>query len=299
MRRSLISVSLAAFVVLMLPANALAALPNHLPNLGAAGNFAILAGTTLTANGLPSWVSGRVGVGPPGSAVTGFPPSKSGPQQIPATTAHTNLTAAYVDAAAQSPFTNLPVELGGLTLKRGTYRQGTAFLTGILNLDGGGSSTGVWIFQIGSTLKTGNATGARVHLINGAEPCDIFWQVGSSATIGSSAAFVGNIMALTSISMAADATLEGRALARGGAVTLIHNRIIQPGGCGYNAPSSVAGPSGTTLPASLGFSLFLPVTGVPAELRGEFPWLLVLGIAAGAGAATLGLISRRRRRRTA
>jgi len=293
MRRSVMSVLLAAFVVLMLPATAFAALPNHLPNLGAAGNFAILAGTTITANGLPSWVSGRIGVAP-GSAITGFPPSTSGPRQIPATTAKSNLGAAYVDAAGQTPFTNLAVELGGRTLGRGTYRQGTAFLTGVLTLDGHGSNTGVWIFQVSSTLKTGNSTGARVRLINGALPCDVFWQVGSSATIGTSAAFVGTIMAQTSITITTGATLEGRALARTGAVTLDHNRIIQPGGCGYKAPSSGTPAGG--LPLSLGFSLFVPVTGVPLELRGEFPWLLVIGMGAGLGATVMVVISRRRRR---
>jgi hypothetical protein len=98
------------------------------------------------------------------------------------------------------------------------------------------------------------------------------------------------------------ATLEGRALARNGAVTLDTNRIIQPGGCGVSAPAVGTPPiwgEVTPLPLSLGFSLSLSSTGVPLEMRGEFPWLLVLGIGAGVGATALVVIGRRGRRRTA
>ena len=259
------------------------------PGLGTAGSFAVLAGTTVTNTG-PSWITGELGVAP-GSAVTGFPPGTSGVQHkgdSVATTAETNLTAAFTNAAAQPcPGTNnfTGSNLGGKNLVPGVYCQTTApTLTGTLTLNG----SGIYIFQIGSTLVT--ASGASVVLLGGAQPCQIFWVVSSSATIATSTTFVGNIMALTSIAMQTGATLNGRALARNGAVTLDTNRIIQSGGCGYPAASYVAPPSGNVLPASL---------GVPFALRGQFPWLLLIGIGAGLGATGLGVSNRRRRRRTA
>lgn len=279
------SFGLAALVILIWPATALAATD---PGLGGAGNFAVLAGTTVTNTG-PSWITGQLGVAP-GSAVTGFPPGTSGVQHkgdSVATTAQTNLTAAYTNAAAQPcPGSNnfTGVNLGGKTLVPGVYCQTTApSLTGTLTLNG----SGVYIFQIGSTLVT--ASGARVHLIGGAQPCQIFWVVGSSATIATSTTFVGTIMALTAIAMQTGATLNGRALARNAAVTLDTNRIIQPSGCGYPVPTYVPPPAGNVLPATL---------GVPFELRGAFPWLLLIGLGAGLGAIALGVSSARRRRRT-
>jgi hypothetical protein len=293
MRRSLLSFSLAALVVLLLPATALAASD---PGLGGAGYFAVLAGTTVTNTG-PSWITGQLGVAP-GSAVTGFPPGTSGVQHkgdSVATTAQTNLTAAFTNAAAQPcPGTNnkTGVNLGGMTLVPGVYCQTTApTLTGTLTLNGGG----IYIFQIGSTLIT--ASGASISLIGGAQPCDIFWVVGSSATIATSTSFVGTIMALTSIAMQTGATLNGRALARNGAVTLDTNRIIQSSNCGppfftfnFPAPAFVAPPAGNILPASL---------GVPLELQGQIPWLLLIAVGAGLGATALGVSNRRRRRRIA
>jgi len=283
-RRSLLSVAIATLVFFLLPASALAATD---PGLGTAGNFAVLAGTTVTNTG-PTWITGELGVAP-GSAVTGFPPGTSGVQHKAdsvAITAQTNLTAAYVNAAAQPcPGTNnfSGVNLGGKNLVPGVYCQTTApTLTGTLTLNG----SGIYIFQIGSTLIT--ASGARVVLIGGAQPCQVFWQVSSSATIATSTTFIGTIMALTSIAMQTGATLNGRALARNGAVTLDTNRIIQSSGCGFGVPAFVAAPSGNVLPANL---------CVPAELRGEFPWLLVIAGGAGAAVIVLGFDTVKRRRR--
>lgn len=290
MRRSLISVGLAALVVLIAPLTAFAATD---PGLKTAKSFAVLAGTTVTNTG-PTWISGQVGVSP-GCAVTMFPPGTSGPQHkcdAVALKAENDLTGAYTRAMnAPCPGTN-NTALGGRTLVPGVYCQTTSpTITGILTLNG----AGVYIFQIGSTLTT--ATGARVRLVGGAQPCEIFWQVSSSATLAVNTSFVGNIMALTTITMQTGATLEGRALARNGAVNLDTNRIIQPGGCGATAPPVGTPPVGNSLPTSLGFSLSLPSTGVPLEMQGEFPWLLVIGAGGAVGAIVLSVSSARRRRR--
>lgn len=299
MRRSLISLTLAALMILVWPASAFAA---NDPGLRTAGKFAVLAGTTVTAalaNG-PSWISGSLGVWA-GTAETGFPPSlASGATHLGdsvAQQAQTDMTAAY--GRAQAPSQPCPnthnysnKNLGGKTLVPGVYCQTTApTLTGTLTLNG----LGVYIFQIGSTLVT--ASSARISLIGGAQPCEVFWLVASAVTLGSGTAFVGNILAQKLIAMNTGATLEGRALGKA-AVTLDDNRIIQPGGCGVSAPPVGSPPVGNNLPGSLGFSLSLPATGVPQELRGAFPWLLVIGVGGGLGAIALGVSSARRRRRT-
>jgi len=320
MRRSVISLGLAALFVLFWPATALAATD---PGLGTAGNYAILAATTITdapaAGG--SWVTGRMGLSPGvAAAITGFTtstppgPGTSGPIDAGPTsaagTAQTNLTAAY-GAAVQPCTTDYSgVNLGGKTLGPGVYCQTSGAtpsptLTGTLTLNG----PGIYIFLIGTTAAPTTlvtAPNARISLINGAQPCDIFWRVTSSATIDTTTSFIGNIMALQSIAMNNSATLWGRALASNGAVTLIHNRIIQPSGCttglttNYAAPAAVAGPTGTTLPASLGtiVTVVPGSTGIPEEMRGEFPFLLLLAVGAGLGATFLGIQSRRRRRRS-
>lgn len=281
MRRSMMSLGLAALILLIWPASAFAATD---PGLGTAGNFAVLSGAGMTNTG-PSWITGAIGASSAG--ITGFPPGTSGPKHAgdsAYTTAETDLVTAYNNASQPTTTDYTGVNLGGKTLGPGVYNQTTApTLTGTLTLTGGG----VYIFKIGSTLVT--ASGARVHLINGAQPCDIFWQVGSSATIATSTTFVGNIMAVASIQMQTGATLNGRALARTAAVTLDTNRIIQPSGCGYPVPTYVPPPAGNVLPATL---------GVPFELRGPFPWLLLIGVGAGLGAIALGVSSARRRRRT-
>jgi len=284
-RRPVISLSLVAVFIFIWPVSALAATD---PGLATAGNFAVLSGAGLTNTG-PSWITGAIGASSAG--ITGFPPGTAGPQHVgdsAYTVAETDLVTAYNNATQPTTTDYTGVNLGGLTLGPGVYNQTTApTLTGTLTLDGGGSTTGVWIFRAGSTLVT--ASGARVVLINGAQPCDIFWQVASSATIGTSTTFVGNIMAVASIQMQTGATLNGRALARTAAVTLDTNRIIQPSGCGYAVPGYVGPPTGNILPATL---------GVPWELRGSFPWLILMGVGAGFGAIVLAHSSRRRLLRT-
>jgi hypothetical protein len=294
MRRTIVSLCVAALLILIWPATALAAASD--PLLKTSGNYAVLAAATITNTG-PSWITGQLALSP-GTSVTGFPPGTVGHQDIAngaSLQARNDATAAYNVAAGEPGCTTTGVELGSRTLGPGLYCNGTMGITAglTLTLNGGG----IYIFQIASTLITGASS--RVLLTNGAQPCDIFWQVGSSATIGASTAFVGTILANTSITMITKATLNGRALAGlvapSGALTLDTNRIIQAGGCSggfttfFDSPAFVPPPAGNILPATL---------GVPWELIGQFPWLIMIGVGAGLGATALGLRSRRRRRTT-
>jgi len=197
--------------------------------LGTADDFAVLAGSTVTNTG-PSVISGDVGVSP-GSAIVGFPPGivVNGvfhAADAVAAQAQADLTTAYNDAAGRSPVTAVGPELGGLTLAPGVYGGGTLQVTGTLTLDAQGDPDAVFIFQAASTLITASAS--DISLINGADVCNVFWQVGSSATLGTGSDFVGSILALTSITAQTGADVEGRLLARNGAVTLDTNTITAP-----------------------------------------------------------------------
>ncbi len=196
------------------------------PDLGTADAYSVLAGTTVTNTG-PSDLNGSVGVHD-GSAITGFPPGESGgvfhAGDAEALQAKSDLTAAYNDAAGQASDASIGTELGGLTLTPGVYTADSSTqLTGVLTLDAQGDPSAVFIFQIGSGLTT--ASGSSVVLINDAQGCNVFWQVGESVSLGTGTEFVGTIMALTSISAGTGADVEGRALARNGAVTLDTNRF--------------------------------------------------------------------------
>jgi hypothetical protein len=198
------------------------------PSLGAAQSFAVLSGTTVTNTG-SSIITGDLGVSP-GSAVTGFPPGLVVSGTIHAAdatslAAENSVTTAYNDLASQACTQDLTgQDLGGLTLTPGVYCfNAAAAMTGTLTLNGQGNANAVFIFRIGSTLTT--ASGASVVLINGGSSCNIFWQVGSSATLGTSSTIQGNILALTSITATTGARVVGRTLARNGAVTLDTNTI--------------------------------------------------------------------------
>jgi uncharacterized protein with beta-barrel porin domain len=191
-------------------------------------SFAILAGSTITNTG-PSVISGNVGVSP-GSAITGFPPGivNGGifAADAVASGAQSDLTIAYNALAARAPTANLTgQDLGGKTLTPGIYGFDTSSqLTGALTLDGGGDPNAVFIFKIGSTLTTASAS--VVQLINGAQGRNVFFQVGSSATLGSTSMFAGKIFALTSITLGTGAEINcGSALAQNGAVTLDSNIV--------------------------------------------------------------------------
>ncbi len=192
--------------------------------LGTAGSFGVLAGTTVTNTGATT-INGDLGVSP-GSAITGAP-TVSGTIHVAdavALQAQSDLVTAYNDAAGR-PVTNTYSTLGGLTLVSGVYAvsAATTNLTGTLTLDGQNDPSSVWIFKATSTFITSSSS--RVALINGASPCNVFWQVSSSATLATGSTLAGTVMALTSITITSGATVNGRALARTGAVTLDNNTI--------------------------------------------------------------------------
>jgi hypothetical protein len=223
---------LAANFVWMFTTSATCAPPSPVP-LGTAGNFKVLAGSTVTNTGPTTIAGGNLGLSP-GSSVTGFPPGTLVAPAVmhvtdpTAAQAQLDLTTAYNFAAAivlPAPAV-LPGDLSGLTLTAGTYKtsSSTGITAGTVTLKG--SATDVFVFQIGSTLTTG--TGTQVVLSGGVVASNVFWQVGSSATLGTGSSFAGTIMALTSITLDPSASLQGRALARNGAVTLDANVITDP-----------------------------------------------------------------------
>jgi hypothetical protein len=230
----------AGFVAAASPATA----ANASIGLGTAADYAVLAGSTVTNTG-PSVLSGDLGLSP-GNAVSGFPPGTvAGTMHVAdaaAGQAQVDLTTAYNDAAGRASTATISQDLAGQTLTAGVYTAATSMgLSGTLTLDGQGNPAAVFVFQAGSTLTTGS--GSRVALVNGASPCNVFWQVGSSATLGTSTQFVGTVMALTSASLTTNATVQGRVLARNGAVTLDSNVITSPG-CAI--PPTSPGTSGPT-----------------------------------------------------
>jgi type VI secretion system secreted protein VgrG len=169
----------------------------------------------------------------PGSGITGLPAGQPTGGTVhdndaTAAQAQSDLTTAYNALAGMACGTNLTgQDLGGMTLGPGVYCFNTsAAVTGTLTLDGQGNPNAVFVFQMGSTLTT--ATGAAVNLIGAAQATNVYWQVGSSATLGTNSTVAGNIVALASITMTTGATLHGRALARTGAVTMDTNNVGDP-----------------------------------------------------------------------
>jgi hypothetical protein len=226
--------SLFLMILSLWPLSAHAAVINV--DLGTAGAFAVLAGSTVTNTG-PTTIDGNVGVSP-GSVITGFPPGSVTGGTIHAadavaTQAQSDLTKAYNFAAGEACGNNLTGQnLGGLTLTPGVYCfNSSAQLTGTLILNALGNPNAGFVFEIGSTLTTASAS--AVDFINGGQGDNVFWQVGSSATLGTTTAFAGDILALTSITLNTNASIVcGRALARNGAVTMDTNNVtIHTAGC--------------------------------------------------------------------
>jgi hypothetical protein len=190
--------------------------------------------------------------------------------------AQADLTTAYNDAAGQGPVNTLATELGGQTLTPGVYNSGsgTFGITGTLTLDGQGNSDAVFIFKTASTLISASAS--RVSMINGAQPCHLFWQVGSSATLGTGSAFAGSILALESISLNSGVTVNGRLLARNASVTLINDTITRAdcatGGTGGGGAGSGKGGGkkggGAGGGGNGGGGPHIQITGVPGTATG-------------------------------
>lgn len=216
-------------------------------NLATSGPFVVLGGSTVTNTG-PSVLNGDLGVAP-GTALVGFglPAVVNGAthaNDAVARQAQADLTTAYDVAAGQAVTRDLTgTDLGGQALPAGAYRYASsAQLTGTVTLDAQGDPNAQFVFMIGSTLTTASAS--SVVLINGASPCNVFWQVGSSATIGTTTAFQGNVLALTSISVNTGASVIGRTLARNGAVTLDTN-VLSNSQCAAGTTSPIP-PADTT-----------------------------------------------------
>ncbi len=275
-------------------------------NLGTAESFAVLAGTEIT-NIPTSIITGDVGLSPASGSnyagltaeeVTGtiYSVDASGPAGSVnnpdlLTQAKNDLTTAYLDAAGRTPtqtFTDVDNQLGGQTLTSGVYAFGNATTANItaespLILDAQGDPNAVFIFQASSDLVT--ASGSEVRLINGAQSCYVFWQVTSSATLGTGSTFVGTIMALTSISATTDVTVYGRLLARNAAVTLDSDTITSEI-CVASATTT------TTTDTSTDTTAKLPGTnGTTLSTKG-ITWNIVILVLA--GISTLLLVLSRR-----
>lgn len=200
-------------------------------SLSGSSTLAIIAGSAISSTGA-TVITGDLGLSP-GSSVGGFPPGiLNGTKHINdpiANQAKMDLTAAYNDAAGRtcSDIVTLSGNIGGLTLTPGLYKSTSslAISSGDLTLDAKGNSNAVFIIQIASTLTT--TSGRKVILSGGALASNIFWQVGSSATFGTTSVFKGTVMAMQSITFNTGATLDGRGLARIGAVTMAGNTIVK------------------------------------------------------------------------
>jgi LPXTG-motif cell wall-anchored protein len=242
--------------------------------LGTSASFAVLGGTTVTNTG-PSVISGDVGVSP-GTAVVGFPPGVVNNGTVHAADAvaaqaQADVTTAYNDAAGRSTTVTVAADLAGQTLVAGVYTGATLGLTGTVTLDAQGDPNAVFIFQAASTLTT--ASSSVVALTNGADACNVYWQVGSSATLGTNSTFVGTVLALTSITATTSATINGRLLARNGDVTLDSN-VITNSACGTSTATTTTTQPPTATTAAPAPSTTTATT-LPRTGRSTVPLLLL------------------------
>jgi type VI secretion system secreted protein VgrG len=262
-------------------------------DLGTAATFSVLgasAVTNTTTPGAPTTeLHGDLGINPnDASSITGFPPGIVDGATVVANAAlqpQIDLTAAYGDAAGRSPTGGLiGPALVGTTLTPGVYKASTSLdVGGPLTLDGQGDPNAVFIFQVGSTLVTDSASSVVVS--NGAQACNVFWQVGSSATLGTGSTFKGTIMANDSVTVTTGVTVEGQALARTGAVTLDHNTFSAPG-CAATAAAASASASAYLAAVSAASASAAASSASAAAASSASSASLALAAAAGSATAT-------------
>jgi type VI secretion system secreted protein VgrG len=244
------------------------------PTLGAAKTFAVLGASTVTNTG-SGVLTGDLGVSP-GLAITGFPPGTvtgtTHAGDAVALQAQSDVTTAYNALAGQACNTVLTgQDLGGMTLMPGVYCfSSSAQLTGTLTLNAQGSASAVFVFQIGSTLTTASNSVVQVINTGGGSDCNVFWQVGSSATLGTSTTLAGSILALTSITLTTGANVSGQALARTGAVTLDTNAVSV---CTALCPLITVNPATlpTGVPPNVPYNVTISATGGTAPYTFAVP----------------------------
>ena len=293
-------VALPLVAIFLIPASVSAAGPTVTP--GSTSSFGVLGATTITNTG-PTTISGTAGgnVGlSPGSAFTGSSTvTISGAQHIAdavANTAQTDLVAAYNSISAPTPTILASPELASKVITPGTYSTtaGTFANSGALTLDAQGDANAIFIFQAASTLIT--SAGSTMTLVNGAQPCNVFWKVGSSATLGTNSTFVGRIFALTTITANSGAGVRGQLLAQTGAVNLNAN-VITNDACVVATPTPTPTPTATPTPTPTPTPSVTPtvtptptptpvVTPTPTVKGGKLPktgspWFNLLAISAG------------------
>ena len=267
-RSFLLALSMIGILLTLVGGAAAAATP--VP-LATTSGFGVLAGAGITNTG-PTKLNGDIGTYPT-TSMTG-----TGSLTITGTNhggdavtqqAQSDLVTAYNGAAGEGPTSPISADLGGQTLTPGVYNSASSLgLTGNLTLDAGGNQDAVFVFQAGSTLTTASAS--SITLENGAQACNVFWQVGSSATLGTGSSFRGTVIALTSITLTTGASVEGRVLARNGAVTLDTNTITTSNCAGGSETPTAAETTAGITPPPAGSPL-LPVGSrtplTPAQKR--------------------------------
>ena len=301
-------VSLLLATLLMTPAT-----PAHAESdpvvLGAAESFAVLAGSGITNTGTTE-VSGTAG-GDMGSHPT---PAFTGVDEVDTTgityttssdaveRAKASLVIAYDTLASREHTATIAGDLGGHSLGPGTYASDAGILlTGTLTLDADGDPTAVFIFQTGSTLTT--ASDSTVVLANGAQACNVFWQVGSSAALGADSSLTGSVLAFTSITAGAGASLSGQLLAIHGTVTLHANKIVNNACVTEKVPEpDLEGETTPNQTPDTNPQAPVPAPGQETVGGGELPntgaieWLIALGV--GGAVLTAGVVDIVRRRKS-